>query len=82
MYLSRAIDMLRSNGIDIPEEYIQHISPLGWGRIVLKGDYVWNLKQNKKNNKNHRILNIQEIGDFHLKNALTYNFLFLVVSVL
>ncbi len=29
IYISRAIETLRDNGIHIPEEYIQHISPLG-----------------------------------------------------
>ncbi len=37
--------MLRNNGIHIPEEYIQHISPLGWEHIALTGDYIWNLNQ-------------------------------------
>lgn len=31
--------------MDIPEEYLQHISPLGWEHITLTGDYVWNLNQ-------------------------------------
>jgi hypothetical protein len=31
--------------MDIPEEYLQHLSPLGWEHINLTGDYVWNLKQ-------------------------------------
>lgn len=37
--------------VDIPEEYLQHISPLGWEHITLTGDYVWNL--NEKTNFNN-----------------------------
>ena len=37
--------------MDIPEEYLQHISPLGWEHITLTGDYVWNL--NEKTNFNN-----------------------------
>ena len=37
--------------VDIPEEYLQHFSPLGWEHITLKGDYVWNL--NEKTNFNN-----------------------------
>ncbi|KAB2430897.1 Tn3 family transposase, partial [Bacillus cereus] len=32
-----------AKGVNIPEEYLQHISPLGWEHITLTGDYVWNL---------------------------------------
>ena len=28
--------------LDIPVYYLQHLSPLGWERINLTGDYVWN----------------------------------------
>ncbi|EOO23401.1 hypothetical protein ICM_05623 [Bacillus cereus BAG1X2-3] len=55
IYISRAIKMLRNNGIHIPEEYIQHISPLGWEHIALTGDYIWNLNQ-KVNFENLRPL--------------------------
>ncbi|MEJ6486167.1 Tn3 family transposase, partial [Nostoc punctiforme UO1] len=35
----------QEQGMNIPEEYLQHLSPLGWEHINLTGDYVWNLKQ-------------------------------------
>ncbi len=54
-YISLAIETLRNNGIHIPEEYIQHISPLGWEHIALTGDYIWNLNQ-KVNFENLRPL--------------------------
>ena len=31
--------------MDIPEEYLQYLSPLGWEHINVTDDYVWNLKQ-------------------------------------
>ncbi|KAB2397730.1 Tn3 family transposase, partial [Bacillus cereus] len=43
VYISRAVDALCAKGVNIPEEYLQHISPLGWEHITLTGDYVWNL---------------------------------------
>ncbi|BDI20609.1 hypothetical protein ANSO36C_64110 (plasmid) [Nostoc cf. commune SO-36] len=45
VYLEKAVDYLQKQGMDIPEEYLQHLSPLGWEHINLTGDYVWNLKQ-------------------------------------
>lgn len=45
VYLEKAVDYLKQQGMDIPEEYLQHLSPLGWEHINLTGDYVWNLKQ-------------------------------------
>lgn len=45
VYIEQAIASLRTRGVEIPEEYFQHISPLGWEHMALTGDYVWNLKQ-------------------------------------
>ncbi len=45
VYLEKAVDHLKEQGMDIPEEYLRHLSPLGWEHINLTGDYVWNLKQ-------------------------------------
>jgi TnpA family transposase len=42
VYLEKAVDYLKQQGIDIPEEHLQHLSPLGWEHINLTGDYVWN----------------------------------------
>nr|WP_232345631.1 Tn3 family transposase [Paenactinomyces guangxiensis] len=36
---------MRARGMEIPEEYLQYLSPLGWEHITFNGDYVWNLKQ-------------------------------------
>ncbi|HLO47315.1 MAG TPA: Tn3 family transposase [Kamptonema sp.] len=39
VYLEKAVDYLKQQGLDIPEEYLQHLSPLGWEHINLTGDY-------------------------------------------
>nr|WP_253206844.1 Tn3 family transposase [Bacillus toyonensis] len=43
LYIEKAIELLRSQEMEIPEEYVQHISSLGWEHIVLTGDYIWNV---------------------------------------
>jgi TnpA family transposase len=40
-YLCRAVDQLRTEGHDIPDELLAHVAPLGWEHISLTGDYVW-----------------------------------------
>ncbi len=47
VYIEKAIELLRSQGMEIPEEYVQHISPLGWEHIALTGDYIWDVQQKK-----------------------------------
>nr|WP_268807589.1 Tn3 family transposase [Candidatus Hamiltonella defensa] len=40
-YIERAIDSLKRKGIEINEQLVSHLSPLGWEHINLSGDYVW-----------------------------------------
>lgn len=42
-YLERAVEQVRRE-IDIPDDYLQYLSPLGWEHINLTGDYIWNLR--------------------------------------
>lgn len=42
VYLSRAVDYVRSQGIIIPEELLSSVAPLPWSHISLTGDYLWN----------------------------------------
>ena len=42
VYLSRAVDYVRSQGIDIPAELLSQVAPLPWAHIALTGDYLWN----------------------------------------
>jgi hypothetical protein len=37
-----AVEQVRRK-TDIPDEYLQYLSPLGWEHILLTGDYIWNL---------------------------------------
>ncbi|RYM07093.1 Tn3 family transposase, partial [Sphingobium cupriresistens] len=40
-YLGRAIDEMRQRGSQIDPAMLSRLSPLGWDRINLTGDYVW-----------------------------------------
>ena len=40
-YLGRAIAELRRRGGRIDDALVAQLSPLGWDRINLTGDYVW-----------------------------------------
>ncbi len=44
-YLAKAVETLRAQGMEFPDDYLQHLSPLGWEHIVLTGDYHWDLEQ-------------------------------------
>jgi len=41
VYLERAVIALKERGIDVDENLLQYLSPLGWEHINLTGDYVW-----------------------------------------
>lgn len=41
VYLERAVTTLRERGVDVDEDLLQYLSPLGWEHINLTGDYVW-----------------------------------------
>jgi hypothetical protein len=40
-YLDCAIQVLHDEQITVPEEYLSHISPLGWEHITITGTYYW-----------------------------------------
>jgi TnpA family transposase len=42
VYLSRAVDYVRGQGIVIPDELLSQVAPLPWAHIALTGDYLWN----------------------------------------
>jgi TnpA family transposase len=39
--LARAIDELRSEGVEMTAEQIRHLSPMDWEHISLTGEYTW-----------------------------------------
>ena len=41
VYLDRAVQHLRAQGVTIPDDLLAHVAPLGWEHIALTGDYVW-----------------------------------------
>src|SRR5208282_2548084 len=41
VYLDRAVQHLRAQGVTIPDDLLVHVAPLGWGHIALTGDYIW-----------------------------------------
>ena len=41
VYLDRAVQHLRAQGVAIPGDLLAHVAPLGWEHIALTGDYVW-----------------------------------------
>lgn len=40
-YLQAAFGHLAASGMDVPQDHIRHVAPLGWEHIGLTGDYVW-----------------------------------------
>lgn len=41
VYIDRAVQSLRAQGVTIPDDLLAHVAPLGWEHIALTGDYVW-----------------------------------------
>lgn len=41
VYLDRAVRHLRASGVEVPDELLAHVAPLGWEHIGLTGDYLW-----------------------------------------
>ena len=51
VYLERAVIALKERGIDVDENLLQYLSPLGWEHINLTGDYVWKKSSKIKEGK-------------------------------
>ena len=41
VYLDRAVRHLRGSGVDVSDELLAHVAPLGWEHVGLTGDYLW-----------------------------------------
>ena len=41
VYLEKVVSTLRTEGENIPDDLLAHLSPLGWEHVNLTGDYVW-----------------------------------------
>lgn len=40
-YFADAVAHLRSQGEDLPDELLAHVSPVGWNHIGFSGDFLW-----------------------------------------
>jgi TnpA family transposase len=38
VYLSKVVEGLEAQGVELPREYLKHVSPLGWDHITLTGE--------------------------------------------
>ncbi|PJN92410.1 hypothetical protein CNY89_29980, partial [Amaricoccus sp. HAR-UPW-R2A-40] len=41
VYLAAAVEALRRSGVDVPDDLLRHVWPLGWDHVTLTGDYRW-----------------------------------------
>lgn len=41
LYMERAVEHLRGQGVTAPDRLLTHVSPLGWSHVSLTGDYLW-----------------------------------------
>ena len=41
VYLDRAVQHLRAQGLEVPDDLLAHVAPLGWEHVSLIGDYLW-----------------------------------------
>src|SRR6266567_1396083 len=48
VYLERAVETLRASGTAVPDELLQHLSPLAWEHIVLTGEYRWGSDETRR----------------------------------
>lgn len=44
-YLERAVEELRSRGVKVTDDELEHLSPLGREHIALTDEYRWQLKE-------------------------------------
>ena len=41
VYLERAVNAMRAQGIKFDERLLKHVAPIHWNHIILTGDYSW-----------------------------------------
>jgi Tn3 transposase DDE domain len=41
-YLSRAVRLVREQGVDIQDRLLAQVAPIPWSHIGITGDYLWN----------------------------------------
>ena len=40
-HLGDIVDAMKTDGYDVPDELLRHVTPLGWEHIILTGRYSW-----------------------------------------
>jgi TnpA family transposase len=45
LHLGHAVAQRKESGLPLPPELLAHTSPLGWGHILLTGEYRWPIKR-------------------------------------
>ena len=43
VYVERAVNEIRRRGVEITDDHLRHLSPLGWEHIALTSVYRWDL---------------------------------------
>jgi hypothetical protein len=66
VYLSQAVEELKKRGEVVPEEYLPHITPLGWEHINLIGQYSFS-HQSARSLDNLRPLRLPEQEDQEIR---------------
>ncbi len=55
VYMERTVDSLKRKGIEINDQLLSHLSPLGWEHINLTGDYIWQSNRKPASGKFRRL---------------------------
>jgi len=61
VYLAAAVEALRRSGVDVQDELLRHVWPLGWDHVSLTGDYRWSA-DNPKALDQLRPLRLERLG--------------------
>lgn len=59
--LAAAAEALRRSGVDVPDDLLRHVWPLGWDHVSLTGDYRWSA-DNPKALDQLRPLRLERLG--------------------
>ena len=55
VYLECAVQALRAAGVEVDDKLLSNLSPLGWDRINLTGDYIWRQSKRVEKGKFRRL---------------------------
>ncbi len=61
-YFERAVKELRSRGVKVTDDELEHLSPLGWEHINLTGDYTWRPSDELRSNGYRPLRSVPEVS--------------------